>query len=224
MKESDAFVYLAAHDLRAPLMSVKGLLNLMKQEKEKKTLDHYMSLLERSVDKMNQSISDIINYSKNGRVKIVPQDVNLRTIAEDTIQSLRYIKGADAVKIDLSIDQQHEFLSDRKILMSVFSNMISNAIRYRDPGKPSFLKIRAIFQARGVEIAFEDNGIGIDREIQNSIFDKFFLGNSERGGTGLGLYMVRNSIEKMGGSIQVQSAPGIGTTFTIRLPYLSARL
>lgn len=221
MKESDSFVYLAAHDLRAPLMSVKGLLNLIKQDPERKNLDYYFTLLERSIDKMNQTINDIITYSKSGKIKISLQEINLERVIEDAIQSLHFMKDAEFVCIDLSIDDENwNFISDYKILFSVFSNIISNAIRYRDAKKSSFLKIRAFLNNEVVEIIFEDNGIGIDESLQSKIFDKFFMGDHEHGGTGLGLYMVKSSLEKLDGNIHVQSKLGEGSTFTIHIPKL----
>lgn len=223
MKEHDPFVYLAAHDLRAPLMSVKGLLYLMKLDSERQNLDNYFSLLEISVDKMNQSISDIIAYSKKGSTGFIPHAVNFRKIAEESIQSLRYMAGAESVRIDLSIEEGGLFFSDYTCLFSIYSNLLSNAIRYRDPNKPSFLKINVTFNSEGAQTVFEDNGIGIEEELQTKVFDKFFRVNPGYGGSGLGLYMVKRSIEKLGGSICLKSRIGEGTTFILQKPNLLAR-
>lgn len=219
MNESESFFYLAAHDLRAPLMSVKGLLNLIKIDPEKKNLDQYFNLLERSVDKMNQSITEIITYAMGSKVKILPQEVNLRTIAEAAVQALRFIDG-EKIRIELFIEQNLVFNSDYRILFAIFNNIISNAIRYRDPDKASFLKISAISNSEDIEITFEDNGIGMGEVTMKKAFDKFFLASPEQGGTGLGLYMVKNAVEKLDGNIQVESKIGEGTTFTIQIPTL----
>jgi signal transduction histidine kinase len=219
MKESESFFYLAAHDLRAPLMSVKGLLNLIKIDPEKKNLDQYFNLLERSVDKMNQSITEIITRGMGNKIKISPQEVNLRTIAEDAVQALRFIDG-EKIRIELFIEQNLEFISDYRVLFGIFNNIISNAIRYRDPDKSSFLKISTISNSENIEIVFEDNGIGMDDETIKKAFDKFFLASPDQGGTGLGLYMVKNAVEKLDGNIQVESKIGEGTTFTIQIPTL----
>src|SRR5580765_6171419 len=138
MKEHDPFVYLDAHDLRAPLMSVKGLLYLMKLDSERKNLESYFSLMELSVDKMNQSITDIIAYSKKGTTTFIPHEVNFKKIAEESIQSLRYMAGAESVRIELSVEDGGVFFSDHSCLTSIYSNLLSNAIRYRDPNKQSF--------------------------------------------------------------------------------------
>jgi signal transduction histidine kinase len=219
MKESESFFYLAAHDLRAPLMSVKGLLNLIKIDPEKKNMEQYFKLLERSVEKMNQSITELISYSMGTKIKIVPEEVNLRTVAEDAVQSLRFIDG-EKIRIELFIEQNLVFISDYRILFGIFNNIISNAIRYRDPDKSSFLKISATGNNEDIEISFEDNGVGMSPQTKARIFDKFFLANPEQGGTGLGLYMVKNAVEKLDGRILVESKLGTGTTFTIQIPLL----
>lgn len=220
MGDHDPFVYFAAHDLRAPLMSVKGLLYLMRRESERDKLDYYVSLLERSVDRMNQSISDIISHSKNGSAEITSQQVDFRKIAEESIQSMRFMPGAEFVHIDLSVEDKDLFFSNHNLLLSIFSNILSNAIRYRDTNKHSFLKIGVTFNRDGCETIFEDNGIGIDEALQVKVFDKFFLVNQQPGGSGLGLYMVKSLVEKMGGSIHIQSSIGKGTTFILQIPNL----
>ena len=87
--DHDPFIYKAAHDLRAPLMSVKGLISLMKKDTEVQNFDQYFAMLEKSVDKMNQSIDGIITHSKQNSNKLKPQQVNLKLIVEESIQSIQ---------------------------------------------------------------------------------------------------------------------------------------
>jgi signal transduction histidine kinase len=222
--DQESFVYMAAHDLRSPLMSVKGLIYLMQLESEKEHLQSYFGLLEKSVDRMNQAISDIITRSQNGIDEIELQPVDLKEIAQESIDYLQYIVGADSVRISLSAEEGGLFFSNRKKLQSVFTNIISNAIRYRDENKNSFLKINVIFNNEGCQAIFEDNGIGMDEDTQSKVFDKFFLVNPKQGGTGLGLYMVKESVEKLGGNIHLRSKIGKGTTFIIQIPNLMAKM
>ena len=220
MRVLNPFVYLAAHDLRAPLMSVKGLLYLMRQDAQKESLNHYFNLLETSVNRMNQSISDIIAYSQNESNEINPESVDLRKIAEDSIQSMRYMEGAESVNIQLSVEEGGLFFSDHNCISSIFNNIISNAIRYRDTNKQPFLKIKVTFNSEGVQTSFEDNGIGIDEADQTKIFDKFFRANQDQEGSGVGLYLVKSAVEKLGGSIRIKSKIGEGTTFILQHPNL----
>jgi len=219
MKEAD--FYLVAHDLRAPLMSVKGLVNLIKSDTERKNWDQYFSLLERSIDNMDTSIKEALDARKQQQVV---QEVELRDVIEGAIQSLLFMEGAEFFRIELSIPPHTTILSDHKsTLLSVFSNLISNAIRYRDPRKASYLKISADTSGEFAKITLEDNGIGIEEGVRERIFDKFFIVDDSQGGTGLGLYSVKTSIEKMEGSIDVKSWVGVGTTFIIQFPLVQKR-
>ena len=217
--ENDPCLYLA-HDLRAPLMSVKGLLDLMRNESGRENLEYYFGLLEQSVDNMNQSITDILTKLKNERVEMQPQEVDFKKIAEEAIQSLHYMAGAESLKIILAVDEHGPFFSDHNSLFSIFSNLLSNAIRYRDKNKDSFLKIDVTVTRKGAMAIFQDNGIGIDEASHARVFDKFFRVNHEYGGSGLGLTIVKTSLDKIGGNIRIQSRIGEGTTFFLQIPNL----
>jgi signal transduction histidine kinase len=222
--DHESFVYMAAHDLRSPLMSVKGLIYLMQLDSEKEHLQSHFGLLEKSVDRMNQAISDIITHSQNGTEEIELESVDFREITEEAINYLQYMAGAESVRISLSTEDGGLFFSNRKKLISIFCNIISNAIRYHDETKDSFLKINVTFNSEGCQTIFEDNGIGIDDEMQAKVFDKFFLVTPDQGGSGIGLYTVKESIEKLGGNIHLRSKLGKGTTFIIQIPNLIAQM
>jgi signal transduction histidine kinase len=224
VQEENHFVYLAAHDLRAPLMSIKGLIYLMKHEPERKQLELYFELLEKSVDKVDHSISKIITYSKNGEPETIVQQVELKSILQESMDILLHMDGANAVKIQINAEEVGLFLSDQNLLFCVFSNIISNAIRYRDVSKESsHLNIHLSYTKKGAEIVFVDNGIGIEKSMQSKIFDKFFLANHNHNGTGLGLYAVRSCLQKLGGKITVDSVLGVGTKFHLFVPNLMGR-
>jgi len=225
MKDENPFIYLAAHDLRAPLMSIKGLINLMRQEPERENLEQYFDLLEKSVDKVDQSINEIINYSKKGESAAASQPVDLKNILQEAIQILRYMDGADAVHIEVIVEEGGLFFSDQNLLFCVFSNIISNAIRYHDPEKADpYLRIELTFNKEGAHLIFGDNGIGIDKSLHNKIFDKFFLVNQDHNGTGLGLYAVKSCADKLGGKISVESIVGEGTRFHLYIPNLMSKV
>jgi signal transduction histidine kinase len=220
--DHESFMCTVAHDLRSPLMSVKGLIRLMQLESDKEHLKSYFELLEKSVDRMNHAIDDIITHSKNGTDEIEIELIDMKEIGEESINSLQFMTGAECVQISLSVEDGGVLFSSRKRLISIFSNIISNAIRYRDPEKYSFLNINVTFNTNGCQIVFEDNGIGIDEDNQVKVFEKFFLVSGDKGGTGIGLSTVKESVERLGGSIQLRSEIGIGTTFIIQLPNLIA--
>lgn len=217
--ELDRFVYSASHDLRAPLMSVKGLLNMIKLDPDKTNTGHYLQLIERSVNKLDSFISDIIHYSRNARMEIMPKLINFHELVEESIDSLKFIEGAEKVTSIKNIDVTAPFYSDYSRLLIVFNNIIANAVRYRDVWKEdSFLKIEISAKEEAAIIRFSDNGIGIPEEYVDKVFKIFFRASADSKGSGLGLYIVKGAVEKLEGKIHVDSTLGEGTTFTIEIP------
>jgi PAS domain S-box-containing protein len=220
--ELDRFVYSASHDLRAPLMSVKGLLNMIKLDPDKKNVENYLSLIDRSVQKLDHFISDIINYSRNSRMDLMRKEIDFDALLQESIDSLKFMEGAEQVRSIRSISIPSPFFSDYSRLLIVFNNIISNAVRYRDHWKKdSFLKIDIHGNEEKVVITFADNGVGIADEYIDRIFKMFFRANADSKGSGLGLYIVKSAIEKLNGTIQVQSRLGEGTTFVIEIPNIA---
>ena len=219
--ELDRFVYSASHDLRAPLMSVKGLINMIKIDPEKRNTDHYVKLIERSIDKLDHFILDIIHYSRNARMDVMPKEINFQILLEESIDSLKFIEGAEKVRSIKNFTQRAPFYSDYSRVLMIFNNIIANAVRYRDHWKDdSFLEINIVSTEEKAIIRFSDNGIGISEEYVDKIFKMFFRASADSKGSGLGLYIVKSAVDKLGGKIDVHSKLGEGTVFTIEIPNL----
>lgn len=219
--ELDRFVYSASHDLRAPLMSVKGLLNMIKLDPDKRNRDYYLELIERSVNKLDHFISDIIHYSRNARMEVMPKEIDFHELLQESIDSLKFMEGAEKVRSLRDIRAEVPFVSDYSRLLIIFNNLISNAVRYRDSWKEdSFIKVDIRVTKKKAILVLADNGIGIPEEYVDSIFKMFFRANADSKGSGLGLYIVKGVVEKLNGTISVQSAIGVGTTFTLEIPNL----
>lgn len=214
-------VYSITHDLRAPLMSIKGLICLLKSETNKENIDQYITFLEASVDKMNETICGIIDSSKESEsIEVQKQEIDFRKIIAESLHSLQYMEDMDSIHVTISAQESGLFLSDYNRILSLFNNMISNAVRYRDPNKNSFLHIDVSIHKGVATLVFTDNGIGIDKAFQSRIFDKLFRISDDHRGSGLGLHIVQKSILKMNGDITLHSVLGEGTTFTIEIPNL----
>jgi PAS domain S-box-containing protein len=218
-EELDRFVYSASHDLRAPLMSVKGLLNMVKVDPDKENADHYLDLIEKSVSKLDNFILDIINYSRNSRMEVIPKEIHFAELLRESVETLRYMEGADQVKSITRLNVEIPFYSDYSRLLILFNNIISNAVRYRDKWKSdSYLKVDIETTSEKATIVFSDNGVGIPDEYLDNVFKMFFRANADSKGSGLGLYIVKGVLEKLNGTIEVQSRIGRGTKFKIQIP------
>jgi len=216
--ELDRFVYSASHDLRAPLMSVLGLLNMIKVDSDKTKMDKYLHLIECSINKLDNFITDIIHYSRNSRMDIMPSKIDFHALVKESIESLKYMDDAEKVSSIISIQDAIPFYSDHSRLLIIFNNLISNAVRYHDKWKDSFLKIEIVIFDDKTEIQFTDNGVGIAEEFLDKIFKMFFRASYESKGSGLGLYIVKSTVEKLNGKVSVKSKLGEGTTFFIEIP------
>ncbi len=217
--ELDSFVYSASHDLKAPLSSVKGLIHLAQQETNKDKLDYYLLLINKSIDKLNNFIDDIINLSRNARQEVDIQKIDFKSLIDESLDNFKYLKNFDLIDKDIIIDQNFTFRSDRRRLIVIFNNLISNSIRYFNPAveKP-FLKISISHAGTNLIISVNDNGLGIEKQYLKKIFDMFFRASSYSDGSGIGLYIVKETVEKLGGKISVVSEFSKGSTFKISLP------
>ncbi|QHT66143.1 PAS domain S-box protein [Rhodocytophaga rosea] len=219
--ELDNYVYKVSHDLRAPLTSIMGLVNLIKIETDPNTIRHYIDLIENRVIKSDQFIHSILSHSKilNSQVQI--NRVDFQSIILDSFDQLKYMPHSDRLQVHILIQGPAEFWSDVFRIDIILKNFISNAIKYMNLlQQENFVHFNiSITQKEGI-IEIKDNGLGIDKQYQPKIFDMFFRATEKADGSGLGLYIVKQTIERMGGSIHIESEIGQGTTFTITLPNL----
>jgi signal transduction histidine kinase len=125
---------------------------------------------------------------------------------------------ATCVEIRLKAEEHGQFVSNQKHLASIFNNLISNAIRYRDRNKKSRLNIEITYSGNEARLVFDDNGLGIEEHNQKLIFGKFFRAHADRKGTGLGLYIVLEAVQHLRGKINLTSKPGVGSTFIFVVP------
>lgn len=217
--ELDRFVYSASHDLRAPLMSVKGLLNMIHLDPEKVNTERYLELIGTSVNKLDKFITDIITYSRNARMDIMSKEIDFETLIHESIDVLKYMEDAENVRSIIKVTSHAPFYADYSRLLIIFNNIIANAVRYRDFRKEdSYLRIEVSTNRDKAVITFSDNGIGIAEEYKDKVFKMFFRANADSKGSGLGLYIVKSAVEKLNGTVTIESTLGEGTTFTIEIP------
>jgi PAS domain S-box-containing protein len=221
-RELDQFVYSTSHDLRSPLVSILGLLDLMKREKDPADRMRFVQMIELSARKMDQYIRDIISFSRNSRMKIHSHAIQFDKIFRTVQEAIRELPDSEKVEILFSLNQTHSFSSDPNRIETIFFSLLSNAIQYSDPGKEHrFVNISVEADEKIAVISVQDNGCGISAQNQDRIFDMFFRGSSSSKGSGLGLYILKETLAKLEGSVSVTSEPGIGTTFIVKIPNLA---
>lgn len=220
--ELDNFVYKVSHDLRAPIASVLGLVNLAKKENKFDTLRKYFEMVGKSAVQQDMFIKDILDISRNSRLIVDRKKIDWEEIIEDTFDQLKYSEEDKAIDKKVNISGKVIFYSDQRRIKVIFNNLISNAIRYSN-GKDPMIEINIKTDREKAEIVIADNGAGIDKKHQKRVFDMFYRATDSNAGSGLGLYIVKESIDKLNGNIDLESEPGKGTRFTISLPNLKMK-
>lgn len=214
-EELDRFVYSASHDLKAPLSSIKGLVSLMELEKTVSDSTYTSRITDRIIV-MESFIKDIVQYSRNSRVEIRLEQVDLYSTTEEVLDSLSHFDHASQIKLVNNIPQNLNIKADRYRLKVILSNIITNAIKYADLDKKEpQIKISYVVSDQIGQLKIEDNGIGIEPSYLPKIFEMFFRASHKSDGSGLGLYIAAESARKMNYSITVESTIGVGTCFNI---------
>jgi signal transduction histidine kinase len=219
--ELDSFVYSVSHNLRAPLMSVLGLLNLAKHGQNPDEIKSYHGMMEASIIKLDETLKEILDYSRNAREDLKIAAIDLQQLIGENLKKVEFMPGFQRLIIDLKINEKLVFYSDHYRLSVIIHNLISNAIKYLDGTKEkSTLRIKVSITNSFAELSFDDNGIGIAERFQPHIFNMFFRANDTKDGSGLGLYIVKEAVDKLQGTISMVSEIGKGTLFKIILPNL----
>jgi len=217
--ELDQLVYRTSHDLRAPLRSVLGLTNLMKLENVSTPFD-YVNKIEERILKMDDFIKAMLDYSRVSRMGLKIENIDINLLVKDCLTDLEFLEGFNDLKIITNFSNgSFEVKSDRLRFKIIFGNIISNAYKYRNTKLTnSYLKISTAIKKDMFKLTFEDNGIGISKDYLDKVFDMFFRATEKSDGSGLGMYIVKQSIDKLHGNVDIESKEGKGTTITISIP------
>lgn len=218
--ELDQFMYKTSHDLRSPLSSVLGLINLAKFDSEKERVNDYLDKIEGRVRKLDEFVRSMLSYAKVSRAEINTSEVLLDELITANVKELEYLENFKKLKVVIKCNSKAKFLSDEMTLKLIFGNIISNAFKYYNINNKSYLKVTIDVNTLRASITFEDNGIGIQKEYLDKIFDMFFRATEKSEGSGLGMYIVKQAVDKLNGKINIISEYGKGTTIKLIIPNL----
>jgi PAS domain S-box-containing protein len=219
--ELDSFVYRASHDLKAPLNSLMGIINLLESESEEPVVLSYLKMMNKSVVKLDTFIRDLADFSRNARTELEQAEISWKQLVDETLENLQFADNSERIAKNIKIDQEGPFFSDPIRLGIVFNNLISNAIKYQNlDRKDALVDVIIVSREDYATIVIADNGIGIAQEHQAKVYNLFFRASIQSYGSGMGMYIVKNAIERLKGEISMTSVEGQGTTFSIMLPNL----
>jgi signal transduction histidine kinase len=216
----DQLIYSVTHDLRSPLASLNGLIELIDDQTDIELVKEYTGLMKMSIDKQNQFIKNILKAAQK-KSETNGDLCNLNTVVDDIIAQNHAMINGNPIEFIKELSVVNIFCNGTK-LQAILNNLISNGIKYADTDKAlSFVKISSVAAGSKLIIAVQDNGIGITAKNKPHIFDKYFVAQKADNNMGIGLYLVKNMAGQMQGEIEVWSKPGQGSTFTLKLPALN---
>lgn len=239
-KELENYLYVASHDLRSPLVNIQGfsqrlikqtsevnqLLNTNNLEKINKPAIEKISNVDipKSIDfilsnitKMDTLINGLLQVSRTGRIAMSITEIDMKTIFTTVLNSLNF--ELTEVNAKVLIGEIDNCYGDENQLFQVFSNLVGNALKYRNKDKTLTVELNSEVRFNKVVYSVKDNGIGINERHINKIWDIFYRVNASEleSGEGLGLSLVKKIVEKHGGKVWVQSEPDVGSTFFVEL-------
>lgn len=217
--ELDSFVYNTSHNLRSPLLSILGIINLFKTEcslDEKET--EYLQLITSSVTRLDNTLRDIIDYSQNSRNEIIYSKIQFAELISNTYDACHALSKKEQIKKEVSIEEHFPFYSDPQRIGLLMKSLIANSFKFSMDRTASCVRTDVYTDAKSMKLKVSDNGVGIKKEVLPNVFNMFFRGNERSNGAGLGLYIAREIVNRLEGSIHIESTYGEGTTVSVEIP------
>ncbi|HWA34189.1 MAG TPA: HAMP domain-containing sensor histidine kinase [Cyclobacteriaceae bacterium] len=220
----EKFINSCSHSLRGPLKTIKGLAYVLEKNNQSESETRkLLKLIDHTAFKMEGVLTQLEQFLQNSRNEIAVESLDLNQLVGEVIREHRESLEARFIDVAFEVEQDQPFVSDQNKIRLILSQIISNAIQFYDNEKARrFIKIKVSVLSSSCEISILDNGIGISHESQDKIFKPFYRGSEKSQGPGIGLYIAREAIEKIGGRISVDSRQHLGSKFFLWVPSQAA--
>lgn len=215
--ELDSFFYRVSHDIKGPISSLMGLMSLVSREITHPESLKLFNMYHSQILRVNDIVMGLIKLTRISNQQEGLTIIDFDKLTTDCIDSCRYLPQSKSIRIIKEISPV-AFKSEWAIVNTILQNLIENAIKYYRPRAESFVRINVRQEHEEIIIVVQDNGQGIPENHRQNIFDMFFRGTDRTQGSGLGLYILKRAVERLNGTIAVESEFGVGSTFTVRLP------
>ncbi len=212
----------ASHELRTPLTSIHGFVQVLAGGKAgplTELQEEVLTMVGRNVDRLRTLVCDLLDAERVDKTPLNSTPVAVEDLLQEVIDDQQVSAREKGLALNLAVPDHTRVMGDKERLREVFTNLISNAIKYTDYGRVS---VRSLHTHDRIVLEFQDTGIGIASHLQPHVFDRFFRVDDQRvqgeEGTGLGLTIVKRLVTRLNGMISLSSEPGRGTTFRVTLP------
>jgi PAS domain S-box-containing protein len=217
-KDLNTFIYRSTHDLRGPLMTILGLTNVALDEEEMNQLRSYIMMIDECTHKLDDVLLSLITTVSLVDADLEAKDVDIASMVEAVLFDCKAVDGFANINVVKDIEVGARLQMDAFVLNSILKNLIENAVKYSDFSMPDpTILISAKTDERYLYFSVKDNGIGISEKILDRVFEMFFRGTQVCKGSGLGLYIVKNAVEKLNGTVKLTSS-GKGTLAEVKIP------
>jgi two-component system, sensor histidine kinase and response regulator len=217
--EINQFVYSLSHELRGPLMSISGVSKLAKMELSDPNVLEYFEMIDSATGKLDDFIYKMLDFYRSTKIDHKVTEIKFKDILDQQMLAYREKFDLDHFLITLKVRQEDPFYSDEAKIRVILNNLFSNAVQFqKNLPSQKIINISIDVIENQAVILLEDNGIGIEQRMQQDVFNLFTRATQKNVGTGLGLYMVKEAVEQMGGKINLESQLNEGTSIQVTLP------
>jgi PAS domain S-box-containing protein len=232
-KDFGTFLYKTTHDLRGPVLNIMGVLELVKLDIDNPKLLDYFNLISRSTDKLDRILVDLVRISIIRTSALVANPIDFNTLLDEILRNLNKFYPIKKFTVTRSVTLKQAYRYEKIVLRNILRALLENAFQYRKyvpmqevPTDDAWLNKHevdvAIFEENNhLIMRVKDNGIGIEKKLQNKIFDMFYKASERSNGTGLGLFILKSALQRLNGEIDMESRVGKGTSVTIRIPAMA---
>jgi signal transduction histidine kinase len=217
--QMERFLYSASHDLRSPLTSILGLVNLLRLETKEKAILEYVNKIENCTFKLDNIIKDLMSFSKSNYQRIKSEKIDFETTIWKVINSHRTVADFKKILFEVKLMGEVPFYCDQERVEIILDHLIRNSIIFYDANKVKpIVRINGNISAQEIILEIIDNGIGISGHHLSNVFSMFYKASDRSKGAGLGLYIVKENVQQLKGTIQVESEIGFGSVLRIIIP------
>ncbi|MFC5625308.1 hybrid sensor histidine kinase/response regulator [Algoriphagus winogradskyi] len=217
--EMNQFVYSLSHELRGPLMSISGVSKLAKMELKDPAAAEYFDMIDSATGKLDDYIYKMLDFYRSTKIDNKISEINFGQVVEQQLVAYKAKFPIDHIQLDVQINQSSPFYSDDAKIRVILNNLFSNSVQFQKGDQiDNKISLSIEVEENLATITLSDNGIGIEEKHRSDVFNLFTRATQKNVGTGLGLYMVKEAVEQMGGKVVLTSVFGEGATFKVTLP------
>ncbi len=216
--ELTKFAYSVAHDFKGPVLSIQSALNVIAESETNDSNKELIGLTISSASKLGEFVESMFDYYRLNQGELKIEDINYNELGKYYKELFSIECKLKNISFDIKIEQDKVFRSDLTKLKIILNNLLNNAIKYSKQNTHGNVNLNIIVNSENTNITVSDNGIGIDPNYIDSVFNMFYRATTHAPGSGFGLYNVKDAITKLDGTITIDSTPDVGTTINVIIP------